>query len=43
MRGFDSGRAATAARQELDLRYARGELGRDEYLRQRADLDGPEG
>jgi putative membrane protein len=25
---------------ELDLRYARGELGRDEYLQRRADLGG---
>jgi len=26
---------------ELDLRYARGEIGRDEYLQRRADLGGP--
>src|SRR4051812_22256948 len=26
---------------ELDLRYARGEVGRDEYLQRRADLGGP--
>ena len=25
---------------ELDLRYARGEIGRDEYLQRRADLTG---
>jgi putative membrane protein len=28
------------ARAELDLRYARGELDREEYLQRRADLDG---
>jgi putative membrane protein len=26
---------------QLDLRYARGEIGRDEYLQRRADLGGP--
>lgn len=26
---------------ELDLRYARGEIARDEYLQRRADLGGP--
>jgi len=31
---------AAAARHELDLRYARGEVDRDEYLRRRADLEG---
>lgn len=29
-----------AALNELDLRYARGEIGRDEYLQRRADLSG---
>jgi len=28
------------ARAELDLRYARGELDREEYLQRRADLEG---
>jgi putative membrane protein len=28
------------ARAELDLRYARGELNREEYLQRRADLEG---
>lgn len=28
------------ARAELDLRYARGEIGRDDYLQRRADLTG---
>jgi putative membrane protein len=28
------------ARTELDLRYARGDLTREEYLQRRADLDG---
>jgi putative membrane protein len=31
---------ASAARQELDLRYARGELTREEYQQRRADLEG---
>src|SRR5256885_7128958 len=35
--GGARGRAALA---ELDLRYARGEVGRDEYLQRRADLSG---
>ncbi|MFN2582840.1 MAG: SHOCT domain-containing protein [Candidatus Dormibacteria bacterium] len=30
----------SAALQELDMRYARGEVARDEYLRRRADLSG---
>lgn len=36
------GRPATpsTATEELDLRYARGELERDEYLQRRADLTG---
>lgn len=32
---------STGALGELDLRYARGEIGRDEYLQRRADLGGP--
>jgi putative membrane protein len=32
--------SAGGALAELDLRYARGELGRDEYLQRRADLGG---
>jgi putative membrane protein len=32
--------APSPARAELDLRYARGELDRDEYLQRRADLEG---
>jgi len=36
-----SGPAGTGpARSELDLRYARGELDREEYLQRRADLEG---
>jgi putative membrane protein len=31
---------SSGALAELDLRYARGELGRDEYLKRRADLGG---
>jgi putative membrane protein len=38
--GPGSGGATSAARQELDLRYARGELTREEYLQRRADLEG---
>jgi putative membrane protein len=34
------GSATSAARQELDLRYARGELTREEYQQRRADLEG---
>jgi putative membrane protein len=30
----------SAAQQELDQRYARGELTREEYLQRRADLEG---
>jgi putative membrane protein len=30
----------SAARQELDLRYARGDLTREEYQQRRADLEG---
>jgi putative membrane protein len=30
----------STARQELDLRYARGELTREEYQQRRADLEG---
>ncbi len=33
--------AAGSAREALDLRYARGEIGREEYLRARQDLEGP--
>ena len=32
--------APSAARAELDLRYARGDLTREEYLQRRADLEG---
>jgi putative membrane protein len=32
--------SSSGALTELDLRYARGELGRDEYLQRRADLGG---
>jgi putative membrane protein len=35
------GGARSGALAELDLRYARGEIGRDEYLQRRADLGGP--
>jgi putative membrane protein len=35
-----SGGATSTARQELDLRYARGELTREEYQQRRADLEG---
>jgi putative membrane protein len=34
------GGSTSAARQELDLRYARGELTREEYQQRRADLEG---
>jgi putative membrane protein len=30
-----------AAREVLDMRYARGEIGREEYLQARRDLEGP--
>ena len=33
--------AASSARKALDLRYARGQIGRDEYLQARRDLEGP--
>ena len=32
--------ATSTARQELDLRYARGELTREEYQQRRTDLEG---
>lgn len=32
-----------AAREALDLRYARGDISRDDYLQARRDLDGPAG
>jgi hypothetical protein len=32
---------STGALAELDLHYARGEIGRDEFLQRRADLGGP--
>lgn len=35
-----TGSATGTARQELDLRYARGELTREEYQQRRADLEG---
>jgi putative membrane protein len=34
------GSATSIARQELDLRYARGELTREEYQQRRVDLEG---
>jgi putative membrane protein len=34
------GSATSTARQELDLRYARGELTREEYQQRRVDLEG---
>jgi putative membrane protein len=34
------GGSTSTARQELDLRYARGELTREEYLQRRVDLEG---
>lgn len=43
-RGASSpGGAPTSAREALDLRYARGEIGRDEYLQARRDLEDPAG
>jgi putative membrane protein len=42
MSGAVAGRSATTARQELDVRYARGELTSEEYQQRRADLEGPE-
>jgi putative membrane protein len=38
--GPGPGGSTSAARQELDLRYARGELTREEYQQRRADLEG---
>jgi putative membrane protein len=38
--GPGPGGATSPARQELDLRYARGELTREEYQQRRADLEG---
>ena len=38
--GPGPGGLTSAARQELDLRYARGELTREEYQQRRADLEG---
>jgi putative membrane protein len=38
--GQQSGDRAGAARAELDARYARGELTREEYLQRRADIEG---
>jgi putative membrane protein len=35
-----AGSDADAARRDLDLRYARGEVDRDDYLQRRADLEG---
>jgi putative membrane protein len=35
-----TGSATSTARQELDLRYARGELSREDYQQRRADLEG---
>ena len=37
--GPGPGGSTSAARQELDLRYARGELTREEYQQRRADLE----
>ncbi len=38
--GGRAGDPAADARRELDLRYARGDLTREEYLQRRADLEG---
>lgn len=35
--------APQSAREILDARYARGEIGRDDYLERRADLEGKHG
>jgi putative membrane protein len=35
-----AGDPAADAKRELDLRYARGDLDREEYLQRRADLEG---
>jgi putative membrane protein len=35
-----AGSDAAAARRDLDLRYAQGEVDRDDYLQRRADLEG---
>jgi putative membrane protein len=39
-RSDDKASSPSGALVELDLRYARGEIGRDEYLQRRADLGG---
>ena len=39
-RGVDVSGARSDALAELDLRYARGDIGRDEYLQRRVDLGG---
>jgi len=38
--GPGPGGSTSTARQELDLRYARGDLTREEYLQRRSDLEG---
>jgi len=38
--GGPAGPGADAARRDLDLRYAHGEVDRDDYLQRRADLEG---
>lgn len=38
--GRNSGTSSTGARDELDRRYATGDLSRDEYLERRRDLEG---
>ena len=38
--GLGPGSTTNAARQELDLHHARGELTREEYQQRRADLEG---
>jgi uncharacterized membrane protein len=42
MSGSGADRSATTARQQLDVRYARGELTREQHQQRRADLQGPE-
>lgn len=37
------GASPASARDALDLRYARGEISREEYLQARRDLEGPSG
>ncbi len=39
-RGLHAGPPRSPAREELDRRYATGELSRDDYLQRRRDLEG---